>query len=55
MAQFEYSKFDGSEQFSPQSADKVFDELTQHMLDWGDHVSTTSTNGKRSTPTSSTC
>ena len=38
MAQFEYSKFDGSEQFSPQSADKVFDELTQHMLDWGDHV-----------------
>jgi len=38
MAQFEYSKFDGSEQFSPQSADKIFDELTQHMLDWGDHV-----------------
>jgi Ca-activated chloride channel family protein len=38
MAQFEYSKFDGSEQFTPQSADKVFDELTQHMLDWGDHV-----------------
>jgi uncharacterized protein with von Willebrand factor type A (vWA) domain len=38
MAQFEYSKFDGSEQFAPQSADKVFDELTQHMLDWGDHV-----------------
>jgi Ca-activated chloride channel family protein len=38
MAQFEYSKFDGSEQFSPQSADKVFDELTQHMLDWGDDV-----------------
>jgi Ca-activated chloride channel homolog len=38
MAQFEYSKFDGSEEFSPQSADKVFDELTQHMLDWGDHV-----------------
>jgi Ca-activated chloride channel family protein len=38
MAQFEYSKFDGSEEFTPQSADKVFDELTQHMLDWGDHV-----------------
>jgi Ca-activated chloride channel family protein len=38
MAQFEYSKFDGSEQFSPQSADKIFDELTQHMLDWGDQV-----------------
>jgi Ca-activated chloride channel homolog len=38
MAQFEYSKFDGSEEFTPQSADKVFDELTQHMLDWGDQV-----------------
>jgi Ca-activated chloride channel family protein len=38
MAHFEYSKFDGSEQFKPQSADAVFDELTQHMLDWGDHV-----------------
>ncbi len=38
MARFEYSKFDGSEEFTPQSADKVFDELTQHMLDWGDDV-----------------
>jgi uncharacterized protein with von Willebrand factor type A (vWA) domain len=38
MAHFEYSKFDGSEQFKPQSADAVFDELTRHMLDWGDDV-----------------
>jgi Ca-activated chloride channel homolog len=38
MADFEYSKFDGSEQFSPQSADKLFDEFAQHMLDWGDHM-----------------
>src|ERR1700722_3983787 len=38
MAHFEYSKFDGSEQFQPQSADAVFDELTRHMLDWGDDV-----------------
>lgn len=38
MANFEYSKFDGSEQFSPQSADKIFDELARHMLDWGDNV-----------------
>jgi Ca-activated chloride channel family protein len=38
MAHFEYSKFDGSEQFTPQSADAVFDELTRHMLDWGDDV-----------------
>jgi Ca-activated chloride channel family protein len=38
MAHFEYSKFDGSEQFQPQSADAVFDELTRHMLDWGDDM-----------------
>ncbi len=38
MAHFEYSKFDGSEQFTPQSADAVFDELTRHMLDWGEDV-----------------
>jgi Ca-activated chloride channel homolog len=38
MANFEYSKFDGSQEFAPQSADKLFDELTQHLLDWGDHV-----------------
>jgi Ca-activated chloride channel homolog len=38
MAHFEYSKFDGSEQFSPQSADAVFDELSRHMLDWGDDM-----------------
>jgi uncharacterized protein with von Willebrand factor type A (vWA) domain len=38
MTQFEYSKFDGSEQFSPQSADAVFDELSKHMLDWGDDM-----------------
>ncbi len=31
-------EFDGSEQFTPQSADAVFDELTRHMLDWGDDV-----------------
>jgi uncharacterized protein with von Willebrand factor type A (vWA) domain len=38
MPDFEYSKFDGSESFSPQSADKVFDEFAQHLLDWGDHM-----------------
>ncbi|HEV3299497.1 MAG TPA: VWA domain-containing protein [Planctomycetaceae bacterium] len=38
MAHFEYSKFDGSEQFKPQSADAVFDELARHMLDWGDDM-----------------
>lgn len=38
MPDFEYSKYDGSEQFAPQSADRIFDELARHMLDWGDHV-----------------
>jgi uncharacterized protein with von Willebrand factor type A (vWA) domain len=38
MAHFEYSKFDGSEEFKPQSADAVFDELARHMLDWGDDM-----------------
>jgi uncharacterized protein with von Willebrand factor type A (vWA) domain len=38
MADFEYSKFDASEAFQPQSADQIFDELAQHMMDWGDHV-----------------
>ncbi len=38
MSHFEYSKFDGSEKFTPQSADAVFDELSKHMLDWGDEM-----------------
>jgi uncharacterized protein with von Willebrand factor type A (vWA) domain len=34
----EYSRWDGSQQFSPQSADQLFDELSQYMLDYGEHV-----------------
>ncbi len=38
MPDFDYSKFDGSDEFSPQSADKLFDELSKYMLDHGDEV-----------------
>jgi Ca-activated chloride channel homolog len=36
--QFEYSRYDGSQQFSPQSADQVFDQFSQYLLDYGDEV-----------------
>jgi uncharacterized protein with von Willebrand factor type A (vWA) domain len=35
---YEYSRFDGSQQFTPQSADALFDELSQYLLDYGEHV-----------------
>ncbi|MBX3443213.1 MAG: VWA domain-containing protein [Planctomyces sp.] len=38
MAVYEYSKYDGSEEFSPQSADKLFDELSQYLLHYGEDV-----------------
>lgn len=38
MAIFEYSKFDGSQSFTPQSADHLFDQLAQYMLDHGERV-----------------
>lgn len=38
MPHFEYSRWDGSQAFSPQSADKVFDQLAKYMLDYGDQV-----------------
>ena len=38
MPNFDYSKFDGSEEFSPQSADKVFDELSKYMMDYGEDI-----------------
>ncbi len=38
MSLFEYSKWDGSQEFTPQSADSVFDQLSQYMLDYGEHV-----------------
>src|SRR5579862_5448320 len=38
MPTFEFSRWDGTEEFSPQSADSVFDQLSQYLLDYGDEV-----------------
>ncbi|MEX2287873.1 MAG: VWA domain-containing protein [Planctomycetaceae bacterium] len=38
MATFEYSKYDGSQQFAPQSADKIFDEFSKYLLDYGEQM-----------------
>ncbi|MDA1015190.1 MAG: VWA domain-containing protein [Planctomycetota bacterium] len=38
MPEFEYSRWDGSQEFTPQSADKLFDEFSKHMLDYGEHM-----------------
>lgn len=38
MPQFEYSRWDGSQEFTPQSADQLFDELSQYMMDYGEHM-----------------
>lgn len=38
MPSFEYSQFDGSSQFSPQSADELFDKFSEFMMDYGDQV-----------------
>src|SRR5690606_31431018 len=38
MPSFEYSRFDGSEQFSPQSADQLFDQFSQYLMDYGEDM-----------------
>lgn len=38
MPSFEYSRFDGSKGFSPQSADELFDKLSEFIMDYGDAV-----------------
>ncbi|QDT66935.1 VWA domain-containing protein [Calycomorphotria hydatis] len=38
MPNFEYSRWDENQQFSPQSADQLFDELSNYMLDYGEDV-----------------
>jgi uncharacterized protein with von Willebrand factor type A (vWA) domain len=38
MPGFEYSKFDGSEQFSPQSADQIFDQFSEYLMHYGEDV-----------------
>ncbi|HMF37092.1 MAG TPA: VWA domain-containing protein, partial [Isosphaeraceae bacterium] len=38
MSLFEYSKWDGSQSFLPQSADKLFDQLSEYVLQYGENV-----------------
>lgn len=38
MPNFDYSKFDGSEEFTPQSADKLFDEFSKYLLEYGQEM-----------------
>ncbi|MFN8858628.1 MAG: VWA domain-containing protein, partial [Planctomycetaceae bacterium] len=38
MATFEFSKWDGSSSFSPQSADELFDQLNRYLMEYGDDV-----------------
>lgn len=38
MPQFEYSRWDGSQEFTPQSADELFDQISQYMLQYGEDV-----------------
>lgn len=38
MPSFEYSAWDGSQKFVPTSADAIFDRLSEHLLEHGDHV-----------------
>ena len=35
---FQYSRWDGSQEFTPQSADKLFEELSNYMLDYGEEI-----------------
>ncbi len=38
MTVFEYSQWDGSQEFTPQSADKLFDQVAEYLLDHGDQI-----------------
>lgn len=38
MPDFQYSRWDGSQAFTPQSAEKLFDEFGEHMLNYGDQM-----------------
>ncbi len=38
MAGFQYSRWDGSQQFQPQSADEAFDKIAEYLMDYGDRV-----------------
>src|SRR5262249_17227129 len=38
MPFFEFSKWDGSHQFRPLSADALFDKIAEHLIEHGDYV-----------------
>jgi Ca-activated chloride channel homolog len=38
MPRFEYSKWDPSQSFQPQSTDKLFDQLSEYLMHYGDQV-----------------
>jgi uncharacterized protein with von Willebrand factor type A (vWA) domain len=38
MPLFEYSKWDGTQEFLPQSADKVFDQLAEFLMQYGERI-----------------
>ncbi len=38
MPDFRYSQYNGSQEFAPQSADKLFDELSNYLLNYGEQI-----------------
>ncbi len=38
MPHFEYSRWDGSQQFTPQSADQLFDQFSEYLLQYGEEA-----------------
>lgn len=38
MPAFEYTRWDGEQNFQPQSADQIFDQLSDYMMSYGDQV-----------------
>ncbi len=38
MPAYEYSRWDGSQEFTPQSADRLFDQLSEYLMQYGEDV-----------------
>jgi len=38
MSNYEYTQWDGSQEFQPQSAEGVFDQISEYLLQYGDQV-----------------
>jgi Ca-activated chloride channel family protein len=38
MSLYEYSRWDGSQQFQPQSADALFEKLSEYMMQYGEQI-----------------